>query len=344
MSFKINNRTPEGFVLPDIPSTILSNYPFAVIVYDTTANKFALFACSEAFYYINKEKAGINYADGLILGLKDTNTTAYETTNNGETWSQIEETEPFIPVGEVSLGEYSSYVDAVWCNHDIYIATSYNSETNEPTLGQEIYFFESKEINGIYLPRIPDGFENSYPYIAILKMTQIYSEEMKEANSDLKDVETYGLFMSPLPCINVENKELNVRYFGCENYNHYSAESIISKWEYFSEEQGLLDENIMGGSNGHITITITVFYSNHDIMEATIDSNNNITVLDSIHFSGSGFIAPPDEFSIKHSSMVHAARNARRLSGQPFTPLGLEQIMEVVNNIETFEDAEEMMF
>lgn len=343
MSLHIPNGEPGGITLPAIPEDVLAQYPYTIIIHGSYGDNYAVMACDSAFYYATKEVSGITYADGVLVGQSGIGV-VYACSAGATEWTRDEENnEVFSPIGELVMGgtAYGVYT-LVWANHDICIATAFTSPT-DVTIGTEVYFSERQNFNGVWLPKIPNGFETSYPYVLILDTKVTYTDYAKQLG--FSDYELYTLIMSPNQCAYAENLNTGNNFLGCAGYYSYSAESIGGEWGYINEDLELSSNNVTNEVMDEVgSAEFNIIYSNHDIMNANIDTDGNIIILDTVYITGSGVAVPSDMFAVDHDSMVFSARIARSLSNSPMTPLSFEQSMQIFENIETYEDAEGMVF
>lgn len=153
MSIEVN-----GVTLPDIPSEVLEQYPYAVIYKETRPAGtiyYALCVSKTAMLYMSKEVSGdTSGAEAVIY-----NTYAYRAFYDSDTseWGDLAVFNNGYVDYEgqmgVAVGTFQNYVyEWVYTNHDIYEATAINTSTGEITLG-EVWMSSSLSDPNYFAPK-----------------------------------------------------------------------------------------------------------------------------------------------------------------------------------------------
>lgn len=348
MSLHIPNGKPGGITLPAIPEDVLAEYPYTAIfkieMSDGTVGFIGILSKS-AFYFCKTGVVNDAQSNDMVISLNTSGAKEFEFFDGNTGWGEGYDSGGLCIIGSdiPATNDTTCTVGIVWSNHDIQEVTEVNGETGEFTTATEVYFSERQNFNGVWLPKIPDGFEVSYPYVLINKIKMTYSDDAKQYG--FSDIECYMLIMSPNPCVYAKDKSTNKQYLGCVSHYSYSAESIGNEWDYINEDLELTVNDVTNEVlDGVGSAEFDVVYSNHDILNANINSDGSITVLETVYINGTGTKVPEDVFAVDHDSMVFIARAARKLSNKLMTPITLEQSMNIFDDIETYEDAEGMVF
>lgn len=339
MSLYIPNGKPGGITLPDIPAGLLDTYPYAMILHLTLSDveTYMLIAAETDIGMCKGSVVGSSW-DEMIMSLDGG--IAYGLSDDGTTW----QSETIKPAGSFTfqLGDTgTTVVTVIWSNTDVYEVTSFDASTGKVTVSG-VYFHEQQTIGGIELPKIPAGLETSYPYRALCEATVLVGPEMEQLG--LVCTEMHMLLMSPSPMVYATDSNTGMNYLGCPDRPFYFAGNDISKWTHISEDYTLSMMDVTSEETEYMSMNLDIVYSNHNIMDATVNADGSITTLNTVYYQGSGAVAPPDTFAIDHASLVYMAREARRLSAQTLVPLSMEDTMTIINDIETYEDAEGMVF
>lgn len=122
MSIELSN----GVILPDIPSDILTQYPYAVIAETLTQGEYWLYVADAPMYFSPRDVA--SSFDVVVSPSFNTKTFVYKTTGDTTAWDDI----GFNPVG------ITNPAGMAWSNHDIYEMTSF-TDTENFTTG-DVYF------------------------------------------------------------------------------------------------------------------------------------------------------------------------------------------------------------
>lgn len=337
MSLLIPNGKPGGITLPDIPEGLLDTYPYAMILSSTLSNTtgYMLIAAETDIGMCKGSVVGSSWAE-MIMSLD----AGVVYTFNGTVWGNemLREAGSFaFPLGDTE----NAVVTVIWSNTDIYEVTSFDASTGKVTVSG-VYFPEQQTIAGIELPKIPEGFETSYPYRAVISAKMIYSEEMKQYG--MEDIEMFVIFMSPNPLVFASDSSAGTTHLGCIEQYCYNTIVENGKWGSIVEDWDMMDMDMTEIIDEYMSVTFSIIYSNHNIMDATVNADGSITTLNTVYYQGSGAVAPQDTFAINHASLVYMAREARRLSGQTLVPLSMEDTLTIITDMETYEDAEGMVF
>lgn len=144
-------------VLPPIPEDVLAEYPYAVICTNDSVHTLAF--SRKEWCRVDNSLTGVGFA--MLYGQETAR--IYELSNSA--WIE-NTTDEFI-----YLNLSKAYPE--WSNHNIYKAAAFNKETYEVTIGTELYYTERENLNGLWLPKLPEGIfdTNSYGYIIEILLT-----------------------------------------------------------------------------------------------------------------------------------------------------------------------------
>lgn len=339
----------NGAVLPDISADILTDYPYACIMSissesDTT---YMLMVLTEETILIPKDVSSAE--NDMWYQANPCNSITYTAVDSN--WVQDgmnTSAKAECPIGTMNGETYT----LLWSNHDVYIATAFDKTTGETTVGTEIYFVEYKELNGVWFPKIPKDFENSYPYEIIVKIEVVYTDEHKESYPNVSDELMYALLLGPTEFVysydSMEEMYIvhSKKFLGNYGYIVYGTEDLlINKWLDPSESLNDTDDYfpIISISTAAYTVTYSLHWSNHDIHVCTVADDGTLTETEEVYMSGTGVVEPPEYYIIDRKSLAYGARKARKLTGV-IAPMDADEIISAFAGIEAFEDAEGMVF
>lgn len=147
MSIEVN-----GVTLPDIPSEVLAEYPYAVIVYldDSEAGNLSMYFCFAGpypFYCDQSTDGGTDYAYSVDFeGLSEGTFTGLALFDGDESWSVAYEELMAYPCGGEVDGDTGTF-ETLWSNHDIYVVDMDTGEIGE------VYFANSAVDPNYYAPK-----------------------------------------------------------------------------------------------------------------------------------------------------------------------------------------------
>lgn len=185
----------DGAWHPGIPVDVLETYPYVVVqkvTYSSGECGYTFRAANSPYIYVGRDIIDGSIDNIVLQAMGDENTTAlvspssskntnYIYAEDTNTWDKLIDSTVMtpIPIGNTigDSGENLGYYELVWANHDIYEAVSYNNNTKEHTIGEEIYFESS------YLIKSSDIH---YKAIAS-KVREILGEETQYKPRELPD-------------------------------------------------------------------------------------------------------------------------------------------------------------
>lgn len=157
----------DGAWFQGIPVDILETYPYAIIqkvTYSSGEYGYVFRAANSPYIHVGRDIIDGSTDNIALSVMGDNETTAlvspdsnkntyYSYDEDTNTWGKLIDSIVItpVPIGNTigDSGENLGYYELVWANHDIHEATSYNNNTKEYTIGEEIYFEYSYLINSI---------------------------------------------------------------------------------------------------------------------------------------------------------------------------------------------------
>lgn len=210
--------------------------------------------------------------------------------------------------------QYPKYTGSgiCWSNHDIYEITSINEDTGEFTTG-DVYCLTSQNFNGVWLPKIPDGFFAEKPYGFLFRVN--YNGE-----DQYFLVKSHGKFLFlPEDVLGQIGSDPSI-LGGAVGFVTSEIEEPLSSLYCSSEST-----NWMTGKDQENAVPIGQFgemyyyellWANHDIYAvASVDMNGGGVILGNLYFPPLPAI-DTDRVSIGYDLCDGIVEEVQRLSGE----------------------------
>lgn len=368
--------TVNNIVLPDIPSELLSEYPYYVIYqYDlvlSNGSSVVMYnaALSETpFVYVPISildgTEGLDFLTGIsgIVMNDGTPGRIYGCTVGSSTWTDTsetgEETTPAVFDGSLALSDDGSKIvyKILYANHTIYIASYLNSSSKpyKYTLTNRVY---TPGITTVFYhtmndyPSISDSLDRSYPYTIIFDAELLYSSvRIPYGTLMFKSTKPlYYIYLGEFGNLG-DGIMMSALIIG-EGLGHIQYELDDSKTRWINptetNEESYIPISLFYGSGDEgLSINVTPCASNYDVMEVDLMgfATNEKLEFTGIYMSGTGTpaVAPEQYYAVDRFDILRMARKARKIKGI-IKPMDMYDMGLVVANLEILEDAEEVSF
>lgn len=306
-----------GVSLPDIPEGVLDVYPYAAIVSINDANYVLVASDTQAVGVLGTD-IGASYDVVALLSGSAYQFTATASSTEWANGSAVAIEDAQLPVGVVEDTRYS----LVWANCTIMRAKL--DEDGNPVASDEVYYRYG------YPSEIPAWVLNSYPYAIIIYI----NEPTGEAEALGDEYNSYQVIAASSEFLFNENKLKCLK----SGYICGTAKNAASDWEFdidsvepASSEIGpvIIMPDLMA-----LEGNIHLHWSNHNIMMAEVDENDNWIATENVYYSGSGATPSLEEYKIEHSEVVSIARGIRRLT-RSHKGYSLESMINSLNTLQT---------
>lgn len=329
----------DGVTVPDIPQSVLTNYPYIAITYaldlvnsDISSDnpkpkyKYLLHGVTKPFKYVTESSGSILMSDSDIYVeyALDTINNIWAAVPNDEQLGQIKQVVDndyaimiIASVVEGDMGMVINIASLRYMNHDIYYAVL-NQDSSGTTFDEVFLTLETKidfnlltKYNNVLLPQIPK--EDGYTKAIII---QIQQQSLIGAYMCIllpEDVEIGAWYSNELfqevPVVTLVTSQTN-------NTKLYILGDIYSSWTLYEEE--IMTSLPLINMDG---MSIELIYSNQDIPYVIFYGDNNIYNTDSMFYSVENNEILPDiensstYYAVPSSFLKSMARGVRRLSG-----------------------------
>ena len=285
-------------VLPDIPEDVLAEYPYVFITYmsNVSYSQYMLMASASKSYRAN----------GILFDETDTTDSTgnldagvlYFMSENA--WSKgmdVTAGSFFMPNGSLESSTYT----VVWANHDIYEATAIDTSARTITSG-EVYFSERQNFNGVWLPKIPDGFFDEKPNGILFRLDTTQNGNTTSQYFLMHDQSGFMFFPAAI------TGQDSLVFTAGEIPLYMNITNGATEWSEGTASEGFYPMGQYGDMYYY-----ELLWANHDIYECTIDGNAPVST-DVLYFPPLPAI-DTDRVSIGYDLFDGIVQDVQQLSG-----------------------------
>jgi hypothetical protein len=326
--------------VPDIPTEILTEYPYAAIVeieMSTGDTGYLSLLSKSPFYYAESGKINGHDQDEII-SLNTEGAYEMEYSEEVSEWTNGMVGSGFCILGSVSVsGDITASISVIWSNHDVFKVNDVNSSTGEFTVDTEIYFHEYQNFNGVWLPKIPEDITEKNPYqiMVLITSSTLYGYALVAADKEFMfgRVDVVGAlgFQYDIVASLGAGTNLSIDY-----YEHEWTRHDDTSVPYMPITEDFNGKNV------------SLFWANHDIYEVTsIDASTMDYTTGNLYFPNSlGSNSKPIRYSIAGAILEDIASQIRRLTitEDKIKPEDMEPMLESVQSAPELPYAEEVEF